>query len=69
MTRAMRNALAWQATGGVDAGLSIPTLVPVLAGGSMRRLADYTLGVVIVLVHLIMMSRANERLTLGERRW
>ena len=34
----------------------------------MRRLADYTLGVVIVLVHFVMMSRANERLALGERR-
>jgi hypothetical protein len=27
----------------------------------MRRLADYTIGVVIVLVHLIMMGRQNEK--------
>ena len=33
--------------------------------GLMRKLADYTLGVVIVLVHLIMMSRQNEKLGLG----
>jgi hypothetical protein len=31
----------------------------------MRKLADYTLGVVIVLVHLIMMGRQNEKLGLG----
>ncbi len=31
----------------------------------MRRLADYTVGVVIVLVHLVMMSRTNERLRTG----
>ncbi len=30
----------------------------------MRRIADYTIGVVIVLVHLIVMSRRNERITL-----
>lgn len=35
----------------------------------MRRLADYTVGLAIVLVHLIMMSRANERIALQERRW
>ena len=29
--------------------------------GPMRRIADYTIGVVIVLVHLIMMSRENEK--------
>jgi hypothetical protein len=29
----------------------------------MRKLADYTVGVVIVLVHLIMMARQNERLS------
>jgi len=29
--------------------------------GPMRRIADYTIGVVIVLVHLIMMSRQNEK--------
>ncbi len=34
----------------------------------MRRLADYTVGLVIVLVHLVMMSRANERLVLEDRR-
>lgn len=33
----------------------------------MRRLADYTLGLVIVLAHLVMMSRANEKLALGDR--
>jgi hypothetical protein len=27
----------------------------------MRRIADYTIGVVIVLVHFIMMSRQNEK--------
>jgi hypothetical protein len=27
----------------------------------MRRLADYTIGVVIVLVHLVMISRSNEK--------
>jgi hypothetical protein len=30
----------------------------------MRRLADYTVGLVIVLVHLVMMGRANEKLPL-----
>ena len=30
----------------------------------MRKLADYTVGVVIVLVHLIMMARQNEKLGL-----
>ena len=35
----------------------------------MRRLADYTLGVVIVIVHLIMMSHANDKLALDDRRW
>ncbi len=30
----------------------------------MRKIADYTLGVVIVLVHLLMMSWRNERLEL-----
>ena len=30
----------------------------------MRKLADYTLGVVIVLVHLIVMGRQNEKLGL-----
>lgn len=30
----------------------------------MRKLADYTLGVVIVLVHLIMMARHDEKLAL-----
>jgi len=34
----------------------------------MRRLADYTLGLVIVLVHLIVMSHANDKLALQERR-
>jgi hypothetical protein len=28
----------------------------------MRWLGDYTVGMVIVFVHLVMMSRANERL-------
>lgn len=28
----------------------------------MRRLADYTIGLVIVLAHLIMMSRHNDKL-------
>ncbi len=37
-------------------------------GGSMRRVADYTLGLVIVLVHLVLMSWSNEKLALGERR-
>lgn len=32
--------------------------------GPMRKLADYTLGVVIVLVHLIMMARHDEKLAL-----
>jgi hypothetical protein len=31
----------------------------------MRKIADYTLGVVIVLVHLIWMGRQNEKLGLG----
>ena len=31
----------------------------------MRVLADYTIGVVIVLVHLIMISRQNEKRPLG----
>ena len=31
----------------------------------MRKLADYTIGLVIVLVHLVMMSRQNEKLELG----
>ncbi len=31
----------------------------------MRKLADYTLGVVIVLVHLVIMSWQNERPGLG----
>ena len=31
----------------------------------MRKLADYTLGVVIVLVHLVMMGRQNEKLGLN----
>jgi len=31
----------------------------------MGRLADYTLGVVIVLVHLIMMGRRNEKIGIG----
>ncbi len=30
----------------------------------MRKLADYTLGVVIVLVHLVMMARQNDKLGL-----
>jgi hypothetical protein len=34
----------------------------------MRRLADYTIGVVIVLVHLIMMGRQNEKLDVGPLR-
>lgn len=37
-------------------------------GGRMRRLADYTLGLVIVLVHLVLMSRNGETLGLGEPR-
>ena len=31
----------------------------------MRKLADYTLGVVIVLAHLIMMGRQSEKLGLA----
>ncbi|MDB4970197.1 MAG: hypothetical protein JWN44_5886 [Myxococcales bacterium] len=31
----------------------------------MRKLADYTIGVVIVMVHLIMMSRQSEKPGLG----
>jgi hypothetical protein len=30
----------------------------------MRKIADYTIGVVIVLVHLVMMGRRNEKLGL-----
>jgi hypothetical protein len=30
----------------------------------MRKVADYTIGVVIVLVHLVMMARRNEKLGL-----
>ena len=29
----------------------------------MRKIADYTIGVVIVLVHFIVMSRQNERIS------
>ncbi len=36
-----------------------------LMGCHMRKLADYTLGVVIVLVHLVIMSWQNERPGLG----
>jgi len=32
-------------------------------GDNMRRIADYTIGVVIVLVHLIVMGRQNERIS------
>jgi hypothetical protein len=32
--------------------------------GLTQRLADYTIGLVIVLVHLIMMGRAQEKLSL-----
>lgn len=33
----------------------------------MRKLADYTIGVVIVMVHLVMMSWQNEKIGLGPR--
>lgn len=64
----MRNDFAKAGRAGVDVAAQVPTLASAVAGGTMRRLADYTVGLVIVLVHLVMMSRANETLALEERR-
>jgi hypothetical protein len=53
-----------QGDSGLDVGALPPRVPPRGEGGRMKKFADYTIGVVIVLVHLVIMSWRNEKLGL-----